>query len=79
MSKRQEKVGHNIRDILYYKSKLVVPPHFVITLLEQIHYHESAFNLLKLIDNLELYWPKVVSDVREFINSCNVCQTAKSG
>ena len=79
MSKRKENVGHNIRDILYYKSKLVVPPHFVITLLEQIHYHESAFNLLKLIDNLELYWPKVVSDVREFINSCNFCQTAKSG
>ena len=74
-----EPIDNGFHNILYYRNALVVPPLYVAELLNQLHKHESASNFVKKLQNFNLFWPGMLTDVQNFTKTCQVCQTCKSG
>ena len=68
------------KELIHYKGKIVIPE----TLKQQAMYwyhtylvHPGSTRMLKTIQGT-MYWPKMRSDIEEYIKTCHVCQITKT-
>jgi transposase InsO family protein len=63
-----------------YDWKLVVPPDKKITILQQEHDNSAHLGISKTTDRIRLryYWPKMTSEIKEYVNKCEICKASKT-
>jgi transposase InsO family protein len=63
-----------------YDWKLVVPPDRKISILQQEHDKAAHLGISKTTDRIRLryYWPKMASEIKEYVNNCEICKASKT-
>ncbi|KAL1448662.1 hypothetical protein WDU94_005557 [Cyamophila willieti] len=64
-------------DLVYFKNRIIIPKSRRQNILDLLHETHTNFNKAKITVQHFFYWPGVLSDLRNFINSCNVCQSVQ--
>lgn len=60
-------------DLVYYNDRLVVPQSLRRYTLQTLHETHLGFNKLKLKVQELIYWPGLISDLKNLISSCATC------
>jgi transposase InsO family protein len=63
-----------------YDWKLVVPPDKKLAILKQEHDNAAHLGIGKTTDRIRLryYWPKMASEIQEYVNNCEICKASKT-
>lgn len=74
------KLKNNIylsEDLLFYDTKIIVPQNLRIEMLQLIHETHFGIQKCKLRARQIMFWPKMSSDIENFVETCEICQLNK--
>ena len=75
----KKRFGRVTMKILKYRERIYVPTQMVPEVLELAHHgHQSVAKTILALRNLNLAWPGVYNDTRHYVQTCNVCTSARS-
>lgn len=63
--------------LVYFNNRIIIPKAKRQYILDLLHETHTNFNKSKIIVQNFFYWPGILSDVRNLIMSCNICQTVQ--
>lgn len=64
-------------DLVYFKNRIIIPKSRRQNILDLLHETHTNFNKAKITVQNFFYWPGVLSNLRNFVSSCNICQSVQ--